>query len=155
MKRLALAALIASSFVVLHPVAGQETLVKPGSTIRILPAGDYRFHSGQLGRLTADSVILTDCPSCSRLLYGRAEVAKLDVYRTYARGEHIFYGTVFGAAIGGALGYLSAATCGGGDKCDLAGLAIPFGAISGAIVGSIVGIATAYKWQPVISSESH
>lgn len=69
--------------------------------------------------------------------------------RPTAAGDRIISGVLLGGAAGGGLGWLSASTCHGGDSCDLAVLAIPFGAIAGAVIGGFVGYITSYKWEPV------
>ncbi|MFL5508645.1 MAG: hypothetical protein ACJ79J_03540, partial [Gemmatimonadaceae bacterium] len=84
-----------------------------------------------------------------RLLYSRAEVSRLAVLRVESRGDRMLAGFAIGALLGGGLGYLAAANCGGSDQCDLAGLAIPFGGIFGGLIGTVAGLFSAYKWTPV------
>ena len=69
--------------------------------------------------------------------------------RPTGSGDRIMSGMLLGGAAGGGLGWLSAHTCHGAERCDLAGLAIPFGAIAGAVIGGFVGYITAYRWEPV------
>ena len=140
---------------VISPVGAQESIVKTGASIRIRPVGDERFHAGQLERVTGDSVFLERCPDCNRLAYGRTDVANLDVYQPYNRGNRTLTGIGLGGLLGIGLGFLSAATCHGGDKCDASVVAIPFGGIAGMLIGGIVGYATAYKWHPVIPTGGH
>ena len=134
------------------PASAQKTIVKQGATVRLRPVGDERFHSAQIHRITRDSVVLERCLDCNRLSYRRNEVAKLDVFQPYAQSSRTFKGICLGTTIGGGLGYLAATSCSGGDRCDLAALAVPFGAITGALIGGVAGFVSAYRWQPVIAS---
>lgn len=127
----------------------QETVVKPGATIRFQIDSTASTHSGELARLTSDSLFLAKCVTCNRLLYSRTEVSRLALLRVESRGDRMIAGFAIGALVGGGLGYLSAATCKGGDKCDLAGLAIPFGGIFGGLIGTAAGLFSAYKWTPI------
>jgi hypothetical protein len=132
----------------------QETSIKPGASIRFKTDSTDARQFGYLARLTSDSLFLESCDICSRLFFSRAEINHLDVLRVENRGDRFIAGLAIGALVGGGLGYLSAHTCGGGDKCDLAALAIPFGAIGGGLIGGVIGVFTAYKWQP-ITSDAH
>jgi hypothetical protein len=88
------------------------------------------------------------------MFYSRAEINHLEVLRVEGRGDRFIGGLLIGALVGGGLGYLSAHSCGGGDQCDLAGLAVPFGAIGGGLMGGVIGVFTAYRWYP-ITSDGH
>lgn len=134
--------------------AAQETSIKPGASVRFKTDSSDTRQFGYLARLTGDSLILQSCDICSRLQYSRSEINHLDVLRVEGRGDRFFTGLFIGALVGGGLGYLSAHTCGGGDQCDLAALAIPFGVISGGLIGGVAGFLTAYKWHPV-PSDAH
>ena len=140
------AVLIASS----SSAAAQTSVVRQGATVRFLTAPGDSSRSGKLAKLTADSLVLTSCLNCDRLLYGRAEIKSLQVLRPTPSGDRIISGVLLGAAAGGGLGYITARTChGGGERCDLAALNIPFGAIAGALIGRFVGWLTSYRWEPV------
>jgi hypothetical protein len=54
-----------------------------------------------------------------------------------------------GASAGLALGYLSAVSCKGGDRCDAGIVAIPLLGIFGGIIGGGAGYLSGYKWEPV------
>ena len=82
-------------------------------------------------------------------MYGRTEISSLEVMRPTAAGDRIISGVLLGGAAGGGLGWLSARTCHGGDRCDMEVLAIPFGAIAGAVIGGFVGFITSYNWESV------
>jgi hypothetical protein len=129
--------------------AAQETVVRAGATIRFQIDSTASTHSAEVARLTSDSLFLTDCATCNRLLYSRTEISRLAVLRVESRGDRMIAGLAIGTLVGGGLGYLAAATCKGGDRCDGAVLAIPFGAIFGGLVGTAAGLFSAYKWTPV------
>lgn len=127
----------------------QQSYVKEGATIRFQTDSSQYTHTGQLAHLTSDSLFLQRCVTCVRLTYSRTEVSHLAVLRPEGRGTRFLAGLLIGSLVGGGLGYLSASNCGGGEKCDLAGLAVPFGAIFGGLFGGAVGVFSAYKWQPI------
>jgi hypothetical protein len=133
----------------LSSTGAQESYVKEGATIRFQTDSGHYTHTGQLAVLTIDSLFLQRCATCFRLTYSRTEVSHLAVLRPEARGDRFLAGLLIGALAGGGLGYIAASTCGGGEKCDLAGLAIPFGAIVGGLFGGVAGVLSAYRWQPV------
>lgn len=150
MKSLLLLTLCAISFGSSETAAAQSSIVQQGATVRFRLGTEDAFRSGQLATLTADSLILTRCPTCNgRLLYGRSEINSLEVMRNTDSGSRIVHGVLLGAAVGGGLGYLSATTCHGTEKCDLAGLAVPFGAVLGGLIGAAAGYLGSYKWEPV------
>ena len=82
------------------------TIIRVG--IREAQSGD--LHAGQLERVTGDSVFLERCPDCNRLAYGRNDVANLDIYQPYNRGNRTLTGIGLGGLLGIGLGFLSAAT---------------------------------------------
>lgn len=130
--------------------AAQENGPRRGALIRFRVPPQEALHVADLGRITADSLILERCATCDRLLFSRAEVDQLAVFVTTNRGDRLIAGLGLGALAGGALGYLSAATCkGNADACELSILAVPFGAIAGAFLGAGIGFMTGYKWKPV------
>ena len=132
------------------PVAAQETVVKPGATVRFRIASGDSARAGQLGALTVDSLVLDSCGNCSRLLYSRAEIKTLEVMHPTVSGDRIISGVLIGGAFGGGLGYVSARSCKGNiDACELSALAIPFGAIAGAVLGGVAAWLSSYKWEPV------
>lgn len=129
----------------LNPLA-----IESGATIRFRIRGDYSYRSGVLARLTADSVIVERCPTCQgRLFYDQSELTRLDVSRRIPAGPRILSGFAIGAIAGFALGYVSAATCTGGDQCDFGVVAVAFGGLFGGLVGATVGYLTSYKWESV------
>ncbi len=124
--------------------------VEPGASIRFQIFGDSSFRTGFLSRFTPDSMVVERCPTCyGRLRYGRGELARLDVSKRTDPGSRALTGFAIGGAAGLALGYLSGVNCKGGDKCDLALLAIPFGGILGGLIGGMAGYLSGFKWQPV------
>jgi hypothetical protein len=129
--------------------AAQETVVKAGATIRFQIDSTASTHSAELARLTSDSLFLSYCATCNRLLYSRAEVSRLAVLRVESRGDRMIAGLAIGTLVGGGLGYLLASNCNNGDTCDLAALDVPIGAIFGGLVGTAAGLFSAYKWTPV------
>lgn len=150
MKRLAIH-LIAAALpcLTMSRAEAQDARLKAGAVVRFgVPPRDS-LYVGTLARVTPDSLVLLRCSACNRLGYARAEVNHLAVASPYNRGDRTLAGLGLGALIGGSLGYLSAASCHGGDQCDLAALAVPFGGIAGAILGAAVGFMTAYRWMPV------
>ncbi|HJP60129.1 MAG TPA: hypothetical protein VJ865_09015 [Gemmatimonadaceae bacterium] len=120
--------------------------------MRFRTASGDSSRMGRLATLTADSLVLATCGNCDRLLYSRTEINALEVMHPTRAGDRVVSGVLVGGAAGGGLGWLSARTCGGGDRCDLSGLAIPFGAIAGAVIGAFVGYITAYEWEPLPAS---
>lgn len=134
---------------------GAQTLgITPGATVRFQIVADDSFRSGIMSRLTPDSLALATCQRCmGRLLYSRGEITRIDVLQRTATGNRIVNGILIGGAAGLGLGWLSTTGCSGGDKCDFAILAIPFGAIAGAIIGGAAGYLTSYKWEPVSLSQ--
>jgi hypothetical protein len=144
--------LVISFCVAFSGAAAQENGPRQGSLIRFRVPPQDSLHVADLARITADSLVLERCETCSRLLFSRAEVNHLEVFVTTNRGDRLIAGFGIGGLIGGGLGYLSARTCkGNADACELSFLAVPFGAIAGAILGAGVGFITAYKWEPVTS----
>jgi len=130
--------------------AAQESVLRQGSLIRFRVPPQDSLHIADLDRLTADSLVLERCETCSRLRFSRAEVAHLEVFGPVNRGDRFLAGLGLGALIGGGLGYLNVATCKGyADACELAVLAVPFGAIAGGILGAGFGFMTGYRWKPV------
>ena len=121
-----------------------------GSIVRFIVARDSVQRFGELFRLTADSLILTDCRRCSRS-YARGEISQLEVYRgsnVLSRASlGLLGGAAFGAAITSAI--IDRQKC-EGDLCGLRVLAIPYGAIAGAVVGLLVGVRVSTEtWQSV------
>ena len=127
----------------------QPSIIKQGATVRFRMTTSDSSRTGRLATLTADSLVLATCLTCDRLLYGRAEIKDLEVMRPTPSGDRIISGLLLGGAVGGGLGWLSSSTCHGADRCDLSALAIPFGAIAGAVIGGFVGYLTSYNWEPV------
>jgi hypothetical protein len=125
--------------------------VGSGSIVRFMVHGDRHPYSGELSRLTSDSVILHKCFRCSPKSYGRNEISDLQVFRSSTYWRNALFGLVGGAIGAGAV----AATIVGsqqctGDLCGLQYLAIPYAAVAGGVVGLLVGARLASeKWDPV------
>ncbi|HKR09697.1 MAG TPA: hypothetical protein VJS39_10940 [Gemmatimonadaceae bacterium] len=149
MKSLLLLSICAISIAGSVSAVAQPSIIKQGATVRFRTTVDDSSRTGPLATLTPDSLVLARCLNCDRLLYGRAEIKDLEVMRPTPSGDRIISGLLLGGAVGGGLGWLSASTCHGADRCDLSALAIPFGAIAGAVIGGFVGYITSYKWEPV------
>ena len=133
-------------------VGGQEQEPQPGAQIRFRIGARDSLHVAQLGLLTRDSLALERCLTCNRLRYSRAEINDLAVFRPVNRGDRFIGGLAIGAVIGGGLGYLSSRGCRTYEKCDLAALAVPLGAIFGGLFGGVIGFIGAYRWEPVRSN---
>jgi hypothetical protein len=121
-----------------------------GSIVRFVFSRDSVRHFGELSRLTADSLILADCRRCS-LAYSRGEVSQVEVYRGSNVVSHALLGLLGGAVLGAAVtsGIIDRQKC-EGDLCGLRVLAIPYGAIAGAVVGLFVGIRLSNEtWESV------
>jgi len=131
-------------------LGAQETVLRPGDRVRFHTGAHETFYIGELGRVTGDSLILERCTTCVSLTYDRASVRDLAVFRAWHRGHRVFTGLLVGGLVGGGLGAVIANTCKGTvDACELSVLAIPFGAIAGAFLGSAIGFMTGYRWVPV------
>ena len=130
-------------------VGGQEWEPQPGANIRFRIGPSDSLHVAQLGLLTRDSLALERCLTCNRLRYTRAEINDLAVFRPVNRGDRLIGGFAIGAVIGAGLGYLSARSCRTYERCDLAALNLPLGAISGGLLGMAIGLISAYRWEPV------
>lgn len=131
---------------------GQEQEPRPGANIRFRVGMSDSLHVAQLGLLTRDSLALERCSTCNRLRYSRAEINDLAVFRPVNRGDRFIGGLAIGAVIGAGLGYLSSRSCRTYERCDLAALAIPMGAIFGGLFGGVTGFISAYRWEPVRSN---
>jgi len=151
MKRTAVSAMAAAILcAAVSGVGAQEAVLRPGDKVRFHTDARQAFYFGELGRLTSDSLIMERCESCVSLSYGRSYVHDLAVFRISNRGDRFLTGLFIGGLVGGGLGAISANSCKGtADVCELSGLAIPFGAIAGALVGSAIGFMTGYRWVPI------
>jgi len=142
--------LIISFFGASSGAAAQETGPREGALIRFRVPPQQAWHVADLARLTADSLVVERCPSCDRLQFSRPDVEHIEVSVPVNRGGRLMAGLGIGTLIGGGLGYISARTCKGtADACDLAVLAVPFGAIAGGVIGAAAGFLSGYKWEPV------
>jgi hypothetical protein len=151
MRRQAMSS-IALSVLLLAPIpaGGQSVLLPPGSTVRfrIHPADPP--HQATLETLTADSLILQRCETCTGLRFARTQVSHLELLRDRPAGPRLAAGFGIGGLIGLGLGALAANSCHGiGDTCDGSVLAVPLLGILGAMIGALAGFLTAYKWVPI------
>jgi hypothetical protein len=136
-------------------VGAQTDGVEPGDKVRFRTAQSESFHVATVARITADSLFLESCSTCLRPDYARAELSHLDVFRIKDRGDRTLLGLLIGAAAGGFIGFFVSKTCrGGADACELSVLAIPGGALLGGIFGSIAGVLSGYRWEPVSTHAS-
>ena len=143
---------ILSSLVVAPFFLAAQTVPTPasGPKVRFWIVAGGSVHTAQLRDLTADSLILESCATCSTLRYSRAEVNHIEVFRQLPRGMRTLRGYGYGGLIGLVAGAIVAGTCRGiGDTCDGAILAVPIGGIVGGLIGGLVGYLTAYRWDPI------
>ena len=148
------AALVGAVLCAAAPAHGQVSRdsvpIEPGSLVRFQVGTRATLLSGFVTELTSDSLGVERCPACwGRLRYARADLTRLDVRRQQPASSRVLGGFALGGIAGFGLGFLSATTCKGGDRCDGAVVAIPFLAIFGGLFGATVGYLTSYKWQPV------
>jgi hypothetical protein len=137
------------------PAVAPSTIA-PGATIRFVVGTDSRLIVGQLGNLTADSLIITQCTNFDRLRYGTREISRLEVLRGSSRGRHFAHGLVFGALAGLIAAVFENAQPCHTDVCDLRVLGFftlpPFGALIGGIIG--VALPTGERWEPVATQRA-
>lgn len=127
------------------------SLVRSGSIVRFMFHGDPIPFSGELSKLTPDSVILHKCFDCSPNEYGRNAISDLEVYRGSTYGRNVLFGFFGGAVGGGALAavFAGALSC-SGDDCAWAMIPVASGVLVGAIVGTVFGIMNGKEiWDPV------
>lgn len=136
-------------------VDAQTEGVDPGDKVRFLTPLSESFHVATVARITTDTLFLESCTTCERLVYARAEVNHLDVFRIRERGDRALIGTLIGAVVGGVIGLFISKSCRGYvDACELSVLAIPGGALLGGFFGGIAGFLSGYTWQPVATDGS-
>ena len=140
----------ALAFTLPGSTGAQQTVLKAGATVRFRLGGDDFYRQGQVSQLTADSLIVERCPNCDdRFRYSRAELSRFDVSKRIGGAGRVMTGVLLGGAIGLAGGFVSAETCGGGSRCELAALDVPLFTILGLLVGGVVAYLTSYTWEPV------
>ena len=132
------------------PARAQETLLRPGVTVRFAAGTSDTLHVGVLARATPDSLFLDRCLSCDRLSYSRIEVNRLGVLHPAHRGSRFVSGFGLGGLAGLGLGALVAMSCHGpADRCEDSLIIVPFGGLLGGLIGGLAGYLTAYSWDPV------
>jgi len=132
------------------PAQAQETLLRPGATVRFASGKSDSLRVGVLARATPDSLFLDRCLSCDRLSYSRSEVNRLGVMHPAHRGSRFVAGFGLGGLAGLGLGALGAMSCRGtADKCEGGVFLVPFIALLGGLIGGLAGYLTAYSWDPV------
>ena len=124
---------------------GQETIIKPGATVRFRFDNGDPYRIGQVWRLTPDSLTLEHCDNCDRMRYDRREFTRFDVSRRVAGAPRMIKGILIGAFVG-VTGDLAGA-CNGGAKCEFANG--PLLTIVGGALGGITAYLTSYIWDPV------
>jgi hypothetical protein len=138
-----------------NAVNAQTDGVDPGDKVRFRTAPSESFHGATVARITKDSLFLESCTTCERLVYARADVNHLDVFRIRDRGDRALLGILIGAVAGGVIGLFISKSCRGNvDACELSVLAIPGGALLGGFFGGIAGFLSGYSWQPVATDGS-
>ena len=131
-------------------VGAQSTVLRAGSTVRFRIYPTDPPHQATLDSLTADSLILQRCEPCSGLRFARTGISHLELLRDRPAGPRLAAGFGIGGLIGLGLGALAANSCHGiGDTCDGSIVALPLLGILGAMIGTLAGFLTAYKWVPI------
>jgi hypothetical protein len=139
--------------------AAAPSTIAPGATIRFVVGTDSLLRLAQLGKLTADSLIVDQCTGCDRLRYGTREISRLEVLRGSSRGKHFAVGLGIGALAGviaAGLNYARPCHALDTDVCGFRAFGFIYGPPFGALIGGIIGLSlpARMRWEPVAAQRT-
>lgn len=163
MHRLARSALAMLLVIPMTPLHAQGEGLTPGARVRLWPtcAAPTGSESNQACRPVVGRLVKTEATGVLIQREGRAPEAfprnsstRLEVSR--GSRHHTLLGFGIGAAVGFGAGMVlaSRAGCGGifdDDICGAYGIAIPAGAVLGAVVGRLI---RSERWRPIAASSA-